>query len=228
MDKQRQILRILIAKSLFCLAVALLGWLVCSRLVHVSDTASFLLALIPLVLFDAKLFLSYSEVVRRRLLKLQNLEDYPIVEKYTVNLKTHFIILFASFAVIQVILFLVVPRIESVESRQVTAGLLVMSVSLYLPVLQLISYKRLSHAVEVVEPTPLHFLSMLWPTWALSAVGSIIAFGGICAALVGESPLYLSSGIMVATALFALANKTFQPIATKVQPVGPHPFGSTL
>ncbi|MBK7092706.1 MAG: hypothetical protein IPH59_13460 [bacterium] len=165
--------------------------------------------------------------MRRRLLKLQNLEDDPKVEKYTVNLKTHFIILFASFAVIQVILFLVVPRIESVESRQVTAGLLIMSVSLYLPVLQLISYKRLSHAVGVVVPTPLNFLSMLWPTWALSMVGSVFAFGGIYAVLVGKSPLYLVSGIGVATALFALANKTFQQIATKVQPVGPHPFGSS-
>lgn len=227
MDKQRQILRILIAKSLFCLAVALLGWLVCSRLVHVSGTASFLLALIPLVLFDVKLFLSYSEIVRRRLLKLQNLEDDSLAAKRAVGLKTHFIVLFASIAVIQVMLFLVVPRIESFQSRQVAAGLLIMSVSLYLPVLQLISYNRLSHAVGVVVPTPLNFLSMLWPTWALSMVGSVFAFGGIYAVLVGKSPLYLVSGIGVATALFALANKTFQQIATKVQPVGPHPFGSS-
>jgi hypothetical protein len=202
MDKKTYMQRILVTKSLFCAIVAVLGWLVCSRLIHLTDSTSVSLALALYLILELKLFFIYSETVRRRLLNLPALHDDPDAKQYIFSLKTHLAVVLIGSVIIQVLILVTAPRLDSSEMRYATIGVLPVFVLLYTPVLQFVNYRRLSSAVEVIEPSPCRFLTIFLPIWAISLLCTLSVLAGLYAAILLDSFAYLAVGVAVAVLLF--------------------------
>ena len=202
MDKKKYVQRIVVTKSLFCIATAVIGWLVCSRLIHLSDSTSISLALALYLILELKFFLLYSETVRRRLLDLPALHDDPSAKPHIFTVRTHLAVLLIGSVIIQILILVAASRLNSSEMRYVTIGVLPAFILLYTPVLQLINYRRLSSAVDVIKPSPCRFLTIFLPIWAISLACSLAVLAGLYAATLLDSLTYLAVGTLAAAIFF--------------------------
>lgn len=227
MEKQKSAQKELIILQSILFIILLLGWLAATRLFQMANSVGFYFAAGMTMFLAVSLFPSTSESIRRKLLCLEP-KDSTGPREFSASTSKKLTYVVAGLFILVVISFTVLPHYTSKQFwLSIIVGLFALRL-LYPTFIKLVELKELSKAADrSIQPSPLKFSGMFLPTYTLNMTSSVCLFVGIYAVLVGKSSLYLVSGAVVATALFAMANKTIQQLATKVQPVGPHAFGST-
>ncbi len=214
-DKQRYVLKIQGIKSSTSFLLLLVGWLAFSRLLHMSEIGALFLTITLTVLFGLKLFLTYSEMVRRSLLNLQALENDSFVSKFSRATNKRLTYVVGGIVIWTVVSLSLLPHIESAFIRYALIAIFPLSLILYSPTLQLVQYWEVSKSGDVVNPTPLKFLSMFAPTSILSLLSAAFLFAGIVESIILGNPLYLAPGTVCAVLLFIFARKSAKRLVSK-------------
>lgn len=193
----------------------LLFWFAFWRLLHTPETEALLLTITLTILLQLKLLLNYSEMVRRILLNLQSLEDNPLISQFSNSTNRRLTYFVGGIVTWTVVSFSFLKHIESPTARLALIAIFPLFLILYSPTLQLIQYWEVSKSGDVVNPSPLKFVSLFAPVSILSLFSSVSPCAGTAASIFRANALYLIPGTLCAILLYILARKSARKLVAK-------------